>query len=330
MASKRQLLLDVDVGIDDAIMILMLAAEPGAEIVAVGSCHGNCPAATAATNALKVLEAVGLDDVPVALGAESPLATPHAAPEIHGRDGLGEADLPPPRGRVSGESATAQMLRLSRERPGELDLIAVGAMTNLALALAEDPQVLSRFRTVAILGGLAREPRPGDPPLFDANVYSSPEAADALLASEAPLLVVPIDTSREAVLDEEHIARLRASQTPQGRLAWQILPFYFHAYVERLGRWSARMHDPLTAAVLLDPSLIQVTVERPMYVEPVDGEWRAVGREGTELAGRPARPAARIVTAVDQRRFLDRLVDALTLPLGRLAPIGDGCVTRDR
>lgn len=319
----RQLLLDVDVGIDDAVMMLYLAAEPAAEIVAVGSCHGNCTAAAAAVNALKVLEAVGLDDVPVALGAESPLAKPHAAPEVHGHDGLADVGLPAPRGSLSGESAVAQMLRLSRERPGEIDLLAVGAMTNLALALDEDPEVLSRFRSVAILGGYARVPRPGDPETVDANIYASPEAADRLFAADASLFVIPIDTSAYSVLEDDQIARLRESEAAQGQLAWQILPFYFDFYQHRLGRWTARMHDPLVAAALLDPSLITEMVQRPMYVEPIDGSWRAVGREGDELAGRPPRKAAEIVTSVDQRRFLDRFVDALATPLGALPPIAD-------
>lgn len=320
----RQLLLDVDVGIDDAVMMLYLAAEPAAEIVAVGSCHGNCSAAVSAINALKVLEAVGLDEVPVALGAESPLADPMPATEVHGADGLGDTGLPAPRGRVSGESAVDQILRLSRERPGELDLLAAGTMTNLALALERDPDVLGRFRTVAILGGYSRAPRPDDALTVDPNIYKSPDAADQLFAAPAPLLVVPVDTSfHYSELDDDHIERLRASTTPQGRFAWTILPYYFDFYRRRLGRWSSCMHDPLVPAVLLDPSLIMGLVSRPMYVEPVGSVHRGVGRDGAELANLPPRDPAQIVTSVDRRRFLDRLVDALVTPMGSLGPISD-------
>ena len=150
--SPRKLLLDGDVGIDDAVMMLYLAAEPGVEIVAVGSCPGNCSAALSAGNALKVLEVVGLEGVPVALGAESPLPDAMPAAEVHGHDGLADVGLPPAKGAVSGETAADQIVRLSRERPGELDLLAVGTMTNLGLALDQDADVLSRFRSVAILG----------------------------------------------------------------------------------------------------------------------------------------------------------------------------------
>ena len=322
----RSLLLDVDVGIDDAVMMLYLAAEPGVEIVAVGRCHGNCSAALSAANALRVLEVVGLEGMPVALGAESPLANPMPATEVHGHDGLADIGLPPAKGAVSGESAAEQIVRLARERPGELDLLAVGTMTNLALALEQDPDVLRRFRTVAILGGYSGPPAP-DAVTVDPNIFKSPEAADRLFASSAPLLVTPVDTSfAQSELEDDHIERLRTSATPQGQFAWKILPYYFDFYQRRLGRWSSCMHDPLAAAALLHPELVKETAERPMYVEPGGDVHHGVGRGADEAARRelPARNPARIVTSVDTRRFLDRFVDALTTPLGELGPLDDG------
>jgi purine nucleosidase len=215
-------------------------------------------------------------------------------------------------------------VRLSQERPGELDLIAVGTMTNLALALEQDPDVLRRFRTVAILGGYSRSPGADDTVTVDPNVYKSPDAAERLFASSAPLFVVPVDTSfAYSELDDDHIEGIRASTTPQGRFAWKILPYYFDFYQRRLGRWSSCMHDPLVPALLFDRSLITGMVSRPMYVEPVGAVHRGVGREGEEVANLPSREPARIVTAVDRRRFLNRFVDALTMPLGTLPAIAD-------
>jgi inosine-uridine nucleoside N-ribohydrolase len=321
----HRLLLDVDVGIDDAVMILALAAEPNVEIVAVGSCHGNCSAAQAAANALRVLEAVGLDRVPVAQGAESPLPDPMPAVEVHGHDGLADVGLPPPRNAVTGEAAAAQIVRLGRERPGELDLLAVGTLTNLALALDQDAEALSRFRTVTFLGGYSAPP-PAETATVDPNVFKSPDAADRVFASPAPLLVTPVDVSFAfAELDDDHIERLRTSATPQGAFAWKILPYYFDFYQRRLGRWSSCMHDPLAAAALIHPRIITGMVERPLYVEPAGEVHRGVGRDPGEAAkrGLPPRRAARVVTAIDKGRFLNRFVDALTTPLGMLEPFGD-------
>lgn len=318
---KRQLVLDVDVGIDDAVMMLSIAAEPSAEIVAVGSTHGNCSAAQAAENALRVLDVVGLDQVPVALGAESPLPNATHAFHVHGHDGLADIGFPPPSRDLSGESAVDQLLRLSLERQGELDLLAVGAMTNLGLALERDPEVLHRYRSVWLLATYSREPRPGDPVTVDANIASSPDLGDRVLASGAPLHIVPVDTTNHSAFDDDHIERLSLATTEHGRFAMQILPFYFDFYRGLLGRWTARMHDPLVSALLLDPTLIEATVERQIHLEPFEGRHRAVGRHGDELVNRPHREAVTIVTAADQRRFLDRLVEAMVTPLGELPPI---------
>jgi purine nucleosidase len=305
---QRQIVLDVDVGIDDALMMLYLAGEPRAEIVAVGSTHGNCSSAQAAINALKVLDVCGLDLVPVAVGAESPLPNPTTSPHVHGHDGLADVGTAPSQRPVSDESAVDQLIRLSRERPGELDLLAVGAMTNLALALERDPASLRRFRSVTMLGGVSAEPGRDLPELFDANVFHSPDAAELLLASGTPLTVVPIDLSYTAVLEDRHLEAIKEGTTPQARFAWTILPFYCNFYQQRLGRWSASMHDPLAGAVLIDESLIRRSVERPMEVEPYQDRFRAIGRD---TASDSSRSPVHIVTEADIPRFLDQFVDSL-------------------
>lgn len=307
-AAARRVVLDVDVGIDDALMMLFLAGDPRAEIVAVGSVHGNCTAAQAATNALRVLDAASLDGVPVALGSESPLPGAPASPHVHGADGLGDVGLPPPHRSVSGEHAVDQLLRLGSERPGELDLIAVGTMTNLAAALERDPRALHRYRSVTILGGLSAEPAAGTLPFFDANVYNSPEAAARLLAAGAPLTVTPIDLSRRAQLSEAQIDRMLAGSSPPARFAAKILPPYVEFYTRRLGRRTASMHDPLAAALLLDPLLITAELASPMIVEPHAGSFRALARPGSP------NPPVRILTDADLPRFLDHFVEMLVSP----------------
>jgi purine nucleosidase len=112
--TPRNIVLDTDVGIDDALMVLWVATDPGVELVAIGSCHGNCDEVTAARNAIRVLDAIGRDDVPVAVGEPSPLPQPIEALHVHGNDGLGDAAIPGPSREPSGESAVDQLLRLSR------------------------------------------------------------------------------------------------------------------------------------------------------------------------------------------------------------------------
>jgi purine nucleosidase len=323
MSEFRSVVLDVDVGIDDALMILYLLSEPDAEVVAIGATHGNCTAADSARNALRTLEAVGVTSVPVALGLESPYETPHSAPQVHGYDGLGDIGLPDPVGQVTGESAVDQIVRLSAERPGELDLIAVGSLSNLAAALQQDPDSLKRYRSVTYLGTLSQYPV--KPPTYDyndANVYFDPEAARIVLSSDTPMTITPIDLSRRAALEDRHLDALKNGTTPQARFAWTILPFYCNFYQERLGRWSASMHDPLAAGLALDPSLATEVVERPIVVEPYRDRYRAVGRTEAS-ADTVGIPAKRIIPEADLTRFLDRFVEVLLGPVNPVYDAGD-------
>lgn len=314
-----KLVLDTDVGIDDALMLLHLAAEPSVEIVAIGSTHGNCSSAQASVNIIRVLDTLGLDQIPVAVGNESPVPGAVHSWHVHGHDGLGDADLPGPSRSPTDEGAVDQIIRLARETPGELTLVAVGTMTNLAAALEQDPDSLARYREVWILGGISRRPNPDERELFDANVYNSPNAAERLFTADAPLTVVPIDTSYRNELSDEHVRRINEGGTPAARLAAKILPCYFRFYQQRIGRWSCCAHDPTVSLALVHPGLIEETVQRRMFVEPVKDRFQALGLEPGEPGFKPDRPETRIVTRLDRDRLLNRLVDAIASPIGSLS-----------
>jgi inosine-uridine nucleoside N-ribohydrolase len=310
--TRHWIVLDTDVGIDDALMIVAIAAEPDAEIVAIGSSHGNCSAAQAARNAIRALDVVGLDHVPVAVGLESPLPVPISAPHVHGSDGLGDAGIPEPSRSPSGESAVDQLIRLSRERLGELDLVIVGSLTNIAAAIERDPDVLARFRSVWILGSYSR--RPGGPEMSssDFNTLCNPDAAALVYASATQLNVVPIDTTFRVVSSDEHLARIRESTSSVARFVDRILQCYLDFYQERMGRRTIPVHDPTVAAVLLHPELIRTTVQRRMIVEPWLGSYRAVGLDPGDSRPDDIRAEMRLITDVDSDRLLDLLVDAIT------------------
>lgn len=179
----RKFLLDMDVGIDDAVAIIFLAMQSNTEIVALGSVHGNVDSPTAALNALRTFEICGKYNIPVAIGATDPMAQPVViSNHVHGDDGLGNTYPPMPQGRPTNESAVDQILRLSHEYEGQIDLLAVGPLTNIGLALQRDPMVLTRFRSTVIMGGAGKE-QPADEPLFgyDANIDHDPHAAGIAL-----------------------------------------------------------------------------------------------------------------------------------------------------
>ena len=310
--TTKHLVLDTDVGIDDAMMILSVALDPAAEIVAIGSSHGNCSAAVAAGNAIRVLDVLRLTHVPVAVGLESPLANPITALHVHGQDGLGDANLPGPSRFPSTEGAVDQLLRLARERPAELDLLVVGSLTNVAAAMARDPDVLSRYRSVWILGGYSR--RPTDPVVHseDFNTYCSPDAAARVYASRVPLNVVPISTTFQVIFSDDHLAALHASDSVAARFVHRILPQYLDFYADRMGRRTIPVHDPTAAAALLHPELVLACEHRPIVVEPWLGSFRAVALSQDDPGPADDRADMRLITLVDGERLLNRLVDAIT------------------
>ncbi|MEZ5089348.1 MAG: nucleoside hydrolase [Micropruina sp.] len=182
--TPRPVYFDCDTGIDDALALVYLMASPEITLAGIGTVSGNIDAERAATNTLDLLALGGMDDVPVAIGAMNPLATTFSGgvPHIHGHNGIGDVELPHTGRAPEAESAAEMLVRLARQYPGELDVIAIGPLTNLALALELDPGIAQLVREVTIMGGAALVP--GNlSPVGEANIWNDPEAAQAVVAA---------------------------------------------------------------------------------------------------------------------------------------------------
>ncbi|MGA4842337.1 nucleoside hydrolase [Streptomyces sp. G45] len=306
---------DTDPGVDDAWALLYLAAQPGVEIVAVGAAHGNVPTRQAAENALRVLDAAGLTDVPVAVGHPGPLAQPVATAEfVHGADGLGGQAGPASARRPVAESAAEQLVRLARERPGELTLLALAPLTNVALALRMEPRLPRLLRGVVHMGGAIRVPG-NYSPWADANTGHDPEAAEEVMRAGFALTLVPLDVTQGAWADGPCLDEVAAAPSATARFASRILDTYVGIYSSVSGARGCVMHDPLAAAILLDEQLAQYE-ERQVVVELV-GHCRGA----TLVDDRPfttpdtgildGRPPVRIAAAADTATALERIRKAL-------------------
>lgn len=305
---SRRVIVDCDTGIDDALALLYLAAQEDIEIVAAGSVHGNVAADLAAVNALRVLELAGLADVPVAVGAGRPLAQPLATAEVvHGRDGLGNTFRPPPAGSPMAGSAAEQLARLAREQPGEFEVLALGPLTNLALALMLEPRLAQLIPRVVIMGGATHGPG-NITPTAEANIWHDPEAAALVLGAPWPVTLVPLDVTQETLLTEPGLARLHRSDAPAARFSWQIVQHYLDFHVSLLGRRECPMHDPLAAILLAHPELADY--ENAAVCVELGGTSRGATivdrRPGADPAGSVA-----IATRVDRPAAVARLLEAL-------------------
>jgi purine nucleosidase len=311
---KPAILLDCDTGIDDALTLLYLASsvkEGRAELAAVGTVHGNVPPDVGALNTLRILERAGLAGVPVAIGAAGPMTgQARYAYDFHGADGLGDTGLPEPDGSPVEMSAPDQIIRLARARPGELTLLAIGPLTNLAIALLLEPSLTGLVRQVVVMGGALEHP--GNVTSHaEANIWHDPEAAELVLGARWPLTLVPLDATHPTAVDGTWLDRLATGETATAQLATRILAFYVNAYRPILDTRGAVIHDALAAMLAIDPSIAEYT-ERPVRVE-LQGEHT----RGTTLwdrrraAEQDGRAAVKVALRTDTSTFQDRLLTSL-------------------
>jgi len=302
---QRPVYFDCDTGIDDALALAYLMASPEIELAGIGSVSGNIDARTAARNTLDLLAMGGVHTVPVAVGAMDPLTHPFngGVPHIHGHNGVGDVELPHTETRPVDESASDLLVRLANEHPGELNVIAVGPLTNLALALAQDPSIAKKVHEVIVMGGAALVPG-NKTPVAEANIWNDPEAAQAVVDAPWPVVLVPLDVTLENMFEESDRLALGASESALNRALADILDLYHGFYVAEYGRRGSALHDPLAAAIGIGQVTTTVAPRVPVVVDDTDGPGR--GQTICDLRGQRHGPIdiegahVRVVLATDQ------------------------------
>ena len=302
-----KLLIDTDPGVDDALAILM--AHEHAEVEALTIAAGNVGLTHTVTNALKLLEVIGAA-TPVYPGCEHPLVLPAAdAAYVHGADGFGDTGYDAPVRAPNNEHAALAILRLSREHAGELTLVALGPLTNLALALRLDPSLPTRIKRLVIMGGAVSGR--GNTHLVPAefNIGFDPEAAHVVFSSWPKFELVDWEATLRHGLDYTDLERWLAADTARAR---------FYDAISRRTRIWAREHererllsaDALAMAVVLDPGIVTEALDRHVGVELAGNLTR--GATVVDWECRMGHTAnARIVLAVDQQRFENLIRSAL-------------------
>lgn len=266
--------LDCDTGIDDSLAIAYLLASPEVDLAGIGTVSGNVSAATGASNTLNLLHAAGRAGIPVAVGAHDPLGGTFdgGAPHVHGHNGIGGTVLGESALTTETETAAEMLVRLAYEYPGELRVIAVGPLTNLALALQLDPKIPALVRDVTIMGGAAFVPG-NVSPAAEANIFNDPEAAAAVMKAAWPVTLVPLDVTMNHRFDETHRAALAAAGHPVATALSDMLVQYFAFYNTIFGEHCAALHDPLAAAIavgaleLADAPHVGITVDTSAGVD---------------------------------------------------------------
>nr|WP_298372607.1 nucleoside hydrolase [uncultured Halomonas sp.] len=249
------IIFDTDPGVDDAQAIAIALAHPDIELLGLTTTYGNVDIDTATSNALLLSELAG-QQIPVAQGAAAPLVkTKHPAPaHIHGANGLGDIGLPAVQGKAMASSAAQFIVEQINARPGEITLVAVGPLGNLAAALQLDPTIIGKVKQVVVMGGSIKEGG-NVTPVAEANMFNDPHAASRVLTAGWPLTLVGLDATQRCVLSPAHMEKIAAGQGRLGEVLKGSYGFYSDFYREFLGIDGCCPHDSCALAWLMRPEL---------------------------------------------------------------------------
>jgi inosine-uridine nucleoside N-ribohydrolase len=303
-----QLLVDCDPGQDDAIALLLALASPELELQGVTTVAGNQTLAKVTANAIRVLELAGRGDIPVAAGADRPLAGDLVvAADAHGETGLDGSDLPPPQAEPVAEDAVEFLATriLAAERP--TTLVATGPLTNVASLLDAYPEAATRLARIVLMGGAIAEGN--QTASAEYNVWVDPEAAARVFAGGLDVTMVGLDVTNRAVLTPEHANCLRGHGRVGAAVA-AMLDFYGRYYGEAYAHGGCPVHDALAVAYVIRPDLLRV-LDRHVEVDTAHGICR--GRTVVDMRRRTAlpKPNARVAVDVDASAFVDFLLERL-------------------
>jgi len=302
----EKLIIDTDPGVDDAQAILMAAAHPKAAIAAILVVGGNVSLEHTVRNSLTLVEMVE-QDIPVYPGCGRPfvMAQENAA-VIHGQDGLGDAGFTPQSRRAETEHASLALLRLANEAPGEYTLVAIGPLTNIAVALKLDPKLPAKLKRLVVMGGAVTSR--GNTPNVSAefNIYHDPEAAHVVFTAWEQqgkfIELVDWETTVRHAVPEAVLQRWDALDTPKSQFHQAILAKSLQFTAQLVGSPTMFGADPLAMAVALEPDIVTRAEKRHVAVELTGMYTR--GQTTVDWGRRNGRsPNTNIILEINTDRF---------------------------
>jgi len=264
----KKILIDTDPGIDDTMAILFALRSPELEVVGMTAVFGNAYVDITAQNALRLVELEDNHQVPVAKGASLPLVHPPGSMgmHVHGEDGMGGTNPAPPKGELINIPAAQFIVQQVLAHPGEITLVPVGPLTNIALALRLEPRIADLVKEVVIMGGSAYAGGNASP-VAEANIYNDAHAADIVFSAGWPLTMVGLDATLKCIMSKDYLDELGSTGNPATDLIRRVIPFYQEFHHQNYGmNGDLHTHDPSAVAYVIDPSIYQTECV-PMFVE---------------------------------------------------------------
>lgn len=305
----NRIIIDTDTGVDDAQALLLAFGHKGTKVEAITSVSGNVNVEKTTANVLKVLDVAG-QDVPVYAGCALPLVNPpmHAS-YAHGEDGLGDCGIQTSKRKPENKHAVHALIDMANAHPGELSIVALGPLTNIAVATMLDPELPGKFKQLTIMGG-AVSGKGNTHVTAEFNVYFDPEAARIVFDKWPMVQVLDWETTIATGLTNKDLDTLMAIDTPKGEF-FRKISAGTRAFLKEHFKFDMMFApDGLAMSVALEPSIIKKVETRHLTVE-LSGE-HSRGLTVVDWFGFGGKtPNAEIIMEVDQPRFAEMMADGL-------------------
>lgn len=308
----QKVILDVDTGTDDAVALMVAALSPELELVGATTVNGNTLVQNCTENTLRVFDYIGKSHIPVFEGMSQPMVRANAQQEVSAAGIHGDfLDLPPSRTKKQDRHAVDWLIETYLASDGDITLVPVGPLTNIAMAIRMEPRILAKIPEIVIMGG-AHE-HGNSTPSAEFNIWCDPEAARVVVNCGRPIRMVPLDATHRALVSREDCARLRELGTPAALATAVCTERRIAGYDEsqpmhRLG--AAPVHDALAVCAIIDPSVITTHF---INVDVETSGPLADGRTVCDFRHRSRRSAnVHFAVDADEPKFVRMLMEILS------------------
>ena len=305
----KRIIIDTDPGIDDALAILLAIASPELSLEGLSVVHGNCSLEQATKNGLSILELAKASHIPLAKGFELPLVQPSLlAPETHGNTGLGYAKLPEPRIKPTVQHGCDFLIEQVMANPGEITFVAVGPLTNVAMAIRKEPKFAKSLKELIIMGGAIRH-EGNTTALAEFNVYVDPHAAHIVFHAGIPTTLVPLDVTYQCILTAQDVERLQKIESPIPKFIKDTTDFYMEYHDSYQDIKGCIINDPLALALTFAPELCDYE-ELPVDVDISGGV--SMGKTFADFYNYNKKPAnMKVALGVRPRDFIELFLERM-------------------
>jgi inosine-uridine nucleoside N-ribohydrolase len=312
----KKIIIDTDPGIDDTMAIYFALNSNVLDVIGITTVYGNTSNTQGTENALRILEIAKRDDIPVHTGASKPLTTEYLGKGevVHGKDGQGNSNLVIPRAKESNLTAVEFLKNQINQFPGEITLVPIGPLTNIAQLLIEYPDIDQKIAEIVLMGGNALS-QGNASPAAEANIRNDPEAANTVFSSNTLITMVGLDVTNEVFMDDNTIQEITDSGSKETDHLKIILPHYVEFLSKFYNKKGMPIHDSSAIAYLVDKNLFK-TISFPIVVE-TEGISRGktwMGTSKTEDINDPwaNRVNVNICIEVDSEKTIELIKTTLT------------------